>query len=774
MDTKKSTFIVPRTLDTLPFVKARKNEINQFIQAIKEKKSNARAFQSLPRYLRRRTMSHNIYRLPIYLRKRAQREIELSAQNNKKGVWLKEKKPVRRSKRRPAYLLRNYIRRQKKYVWLETHIWHAKRMNMLQLWNHKIARAVGGKAVRSTFRASAHLCTLYDCSYYTCIQITGMEKSIVQLFSSITDPGSISIENKAFLSGSREGNVHLYYPNRFPYHFICPANFLWRQEKINSNNSSNNKERMLWIWIHPAALKEVVYVFEKESSKYNVKIQSLDQQLQRFELTGSKSHHILNSIIHINSSKSTATPSSSSLDSGNVWNALNGLRTPATLPKGTVISLDVLDPRLYCRLPQEIALQTKNIAKPNKPQPQQATPTPSINQVIVNWNKLCNQVAVSDLWDQECRSDMTKRFESIQSVNQRRKSIHKNPNQNEDNQFSKPSIMLIQRDGGVTRGYGSGWDIVMPAGWAMAFWLPLIYAGAWAIGIQDRDRFLLEQSLPSFPRDYPDCKSHKEYLSLIASDKETVYKRTPKAKKPNFLNNRIFFPFSPSWEWILRYDRDEVLDFDNTEQEEQQVHKAEDEEPKHQDKKIKNILGESGAIVLKPQAYFVYRGKLALSILPSTLPTLKNNVYLPQSDVFNEPSERGLVRVNIRMLNRGKPLPNSVIFEPLDCDVELLKNQYLLKKDYRCKENENIGCSLNVSNLDQLYDNLPRKPIGFICNGEQSLIRGNGSGVGYCSAVEFVKLHNRSLDLDYSPSGFAFIQNTKSKMIYPVILTIQP
>jgi len=538
MENKKSQpFIIPRTLDTLPFVKARNNEINQFINAIKEKKANARAFQSLPRYLRRRTMSHNIYRLPIHLRRRGQREIESSAQHNKSGALLKEKKPVRKSKRRPAYLLRNYTRRQKKYVWLETHIWHAKRMKMLQLWDHKIAKAVSGKAVRSTFRASSHLCTLYDCSYYTCIQITGLEKNIVQLFSSITDPDSISVENKAYLSGSREGSVQLYYPHRFPYHFICPANFLWKQERIDISNNNNNKnrERMMWIWIHPAALKEVIYIFEKESTKYNIKIQSLDQQLQRFELTGSKSHHILNSILYTKQQQQTSTTSTStSLDSTTLWNLLSGLRTPATLPKGTVISLDVLDPRLYCRVPQEIALQTKSIAKPNKPQQQQqanTTTIPSINQVIVNWNKTCNQIAVSDLWNQESRSTMTNKFESINSVNQRRKTIHNNPNSSENDKFSTPSIMLIQRDGGVTRGYGSGWDLIIPAGWAMAFWLPLIYSGAWAIGIEDRDRFLLEQALPSFPRDYPDCKSHREYMNLISNDKENIYKRTPKAKK---------------------------------------------------------------------------------------------------------------------------------------------------------------------------------------------------------------------------------------------------
>ncbi len=42
---------------------------------------------------------------------------------------------------RPHYLLRDYIRRQRTYLWLETHIWHAKRMDMVNLWGYKLVRS---------------------------------------------------------------------------------------------------------------------------------------------------------------------------------------------------------------------------------------------------------------------------------------------------------------------------------------------------------------------------------------------------------------------------------------------------------------------------------------------------------------------------------------------------------------------------------------------------------------------------------------------------------
>ena len=43
----------------------------------------------------------------------------------------KPKRPSRRYRRRPSNLLEEYNRRQRKgSVWLETHIWHAKRFHM--------------------------------------------------------------------------------------------------------------------------------------------------------------------------------------------------------------------------------------------------------------------------------------------------------------------------------------------------------------------------------------------------------------------------------------------------------------------------------------------------------------------------------------------------------------------------------------------------------------------------------------------------------------------
>eukprot|EP01132_Coremiostelium_polycephalum_P002765 gene2765-3439_t len=728
-------FITPQYLIPTNFADARRNEINEFINAVTVKKSNARAFQSLPRYLRRRTMSHNVYRLPIHLRRRAQREMEKSASNQGKDTVSKKKTIVRKAKRRPYYLLRDYARRQKKFKWLETHIWHAKRMHMTDLWGFKIAKSTTGKGVRSTFRASSHLCTLYDSSYYQCIQISGSESDIISLFARITMP-SISISGKCFINGEREGTVDIYYPDRYPFHFIAPVRFLWDQQP---QQPKSTMKRNIWVWIHPAALNETHYILQNTSLEFNdLKVESLDDQLLRFELTGSKTHQILSSIIFpINPEPSNTTSGGKKLNFYQVWNTLRQLRTPATLPTGTVISMDIYDPRLLCTLPDAIALQVKS-SKNSKATPPTFVENvnQSINQMIVNWSQTCSQVAESKLWSSTHRKLMTK-VEPNCVINDRRNRasiIQKAEG------YELPSIMLIQRDGGLTRGYGSGWDLIIPKGWGMPFWMSLIYTGAWPIGLEERDRFLLEQGIPSFPRDYPDSNSNLIYFKNIKEEETKEYEKRPKGKRPNYLNNGIFSPFSPDWEWILQI-KDSSND-ENNNKEEQLLQFY-----------LENI-----------QIFIVH----TFSTKP--VQTDDNNNNNEERTVFN-PNPRGLVRVSVKMFNRGKPVPNSVIYAPNDRDIELLKNKYY-RRDYNCVSLE-VTSKKFPTDKDTFYDVSTRKPIGYVVNGEQSLVRGNGAGLGFCSAIEFVNLHNNSFEKNYSPSGFGFIQNPSSKMLYPVILTIR-
>jgi len=84
------------------------------------------AYQMVKNHLRRRAMSHNRYRIPRKIRDRMN--------TSELDVIEKTQDPIRCRKhlRKPKLLMDAYIRRSKRDQWMETHLWHSKRMRMFR------------------------------------------------------------------------------------------------------------------------------------------------------------------------------------------------------------------------------------------------------------------------------------------------------------------------------------------------------------------------------------------------------------------------------------------------------------------------------------------------------------------------------------------------------------------------------------------------------------------------------------------------------------------
>ena len=69
----------PRGIKVEEFAESRAFEIHNMVEAIKaaDRSSGKRLFQTLPRHMRRRAMSHNVKRMPARLRYRATLEVSL-------------------------------------------------------------------------------------------------------------------------------------------------------------------------------------------------------------------------------------------------------------------------------------------------------------------------------------------------------------------------------------------------------------------------------------------------------------------------------------------------------------------------------------------------------------------------------------------------------------------------------------------------------------------------------------------------------------------------
>lgn len=89
-------------------------------------------------------------------------------------------------------------------------------------------------------------------------------------------------------------------------------------------------------------------------------------------------------------------------------------------------------------------------------------------------------------------------------------------------QESRIPCILIHQPGETGTRFGSGWDIILPAGWGMSFWMNLTFNGARVGGQREMTHLALESGSLDLLRQMPDSKitkvemeKDKEILKLV-------------------------------------------------------------------------------------------------------------------------------------------------------------------------------------------------------------------------------------------------------------------
>nr|CAG4644033.1 EOG090X07PD [Lepidurus arcticus] len=252
---------LPSDVSILQFAAARAEEIAALTAAIENPNKTALIFQKLPRHLRRRAMSHVPNRMPRKVREAHK------AQMAKSGVSKVNKRPSRKYRRRPRNLLDEYNRRQKDNVWLETHIWHAKRylhqssdsslriigfyrFHMAEKWGYKLPNYPNDRSFRACYRAIAKHCLLQDVSYLCCVELRGTETEIRQGFLRLSSPES-TLFSREHTNGQQEGKLTIFARDSYPGNALGEVSFHWQY-------SEAAQDRVLWLWIHPASYEEIL------------------------------------------------------------------------------------------------------------------------------------------------------------------------------------------------------------------------------------------------------------------------------------------------------------------------------------------------------------------------------------------------------------------------------------------------------------------------------------------------------------------------------------
>ncbi|TFY75477.1 hypothetical protein EWM64_g8533 [Hericium alpestre] len=500
---------LPATLDVEKFAEARSFEINAMHEAMKSASRETSSAQARHTALGKSCLAISADARPATTYAASQ---PASAMDPMRKKILGRKLPQRGKERRPK---RSdvFLNRQVDKKWLESHIWHAKRMKMENMWGYRLA---------------LHGSILHDASYWSLIQIAGPEHVLKALLESCCDPQGQGPGAKRFIGGVRACETVLYRPQSYPFGFIGPVTVIWRtlpvplppaiantapQQKSGKSKrrrSNKGKEkaaepvtaepataeiaRTVWIRCHPSMFKDAFVALKAATSltleafkksteyadkKYDVEIANLNDSVNVFEIMGPKSSQIIKGAL------SPVDPASRP-EFKKFWNSLTDLQSPGSVPTNMIIGAKVWDPRLNFP-PKNAKPHVKEDELPSISAACTCLPSPALVQC--------------DLWDDKTRERLkTPKYKKKELDARRAQSLIPGTPLKPTSNDNHVPIMLIQRSLSSTAPLDlsapntnpttnapslHGWTLIVPRGWSMPFLTSLVYTGTRVGGQRD-------------------------------------------------------------------------------------------------------------------------------------------------------------------------------------------------------------------------------------------------------------------------------------------------
>ncbi|KIK69651.1 hypothetical protein GYMLUDRAFT_212368 [Collybiopsis luxurians FD-317 M1] len=743
---------IPGAIDVEKFAEARRFEINALKSAIETTKSasTTRAWQVLPRHLRRRAASHNPRRVPLRLRDKARAEmdpIRRKALGRSMPKLGKNKRLLTKVK---------FMKRQRDKRWLETHIWHAKRMKMENMWGYRLAVTPTEKAFRPSHRASIHGSILHDASYQSLVELKGPESTLKSLLEYLSDPQLPSPGAPRFTSGARVSKTFIYEPNAYPHGLICPIHVMWRARLpvnpvMSKSQKGKGKEkqaqsdslkdlRTVWIRFHPCVFSEVFsalrtsisYVLEvsrKQGSEVEIELADIRGDIGIFEIMGPKSNQVLRGAL-------SPVMAGAGDEFKKFWGSLGNLQCSGSVPTGMIVGFTVNDPRL--RFPPKNAkaqLATGNTI---------SSPMP----VFPSFG-----LAACNLWEQNIRNHLKKpRFLTKQLNERRSKNLVPGTPLAPLRQDDRIPVLLIQtsvEDKDFRDADGiHGWTLIFPAGWSMAFLQQLTITGTRVAGQRERKTQAFEAGTAYFPSDFPSTAAYDAHASEIAEKDQAKWTRTPPAKRVNYQKLGTRSPWIPDWEIVLglkEMPSKPALDEEEDYAESNLVPTQRQSEPSQPEE-------QAAAAVTQQISPWLLRGPEVRDIISnlnqafdkgqqllSTLNRLRGKRSLdPLGDAIKPGDllKSALVSVHVTICSKGYPDDLSMIYSIPDEELqEWRKGLIKAIGDPTAKEVEFV-------NLPDIIPS-PESTIGYITTGGFSLSRGEGFAIGAIALTRLLELENQ-------------------------------
>ncbi|EAU86234.2 ribonuclease P/MRP protein subunit [Coprinopsis cinerea okayama7 len=728
--TNNSLAGLPTAIDVEKFAEARAFEINAMHTAMK----SARWILDYPAH-------------------KAKYELQATMFGGFHFMDAKPKKSTRLPKRGKSKVVTrtdSFLSRQKDIAWLETHLWHCKRMHMEDIWGFKLATHPTEKAYRPSHRAAVQGSIIHDASYYSLVELRGPENVLVPVLELCCDPQSPSPGSIRFKTGARTLETHVYQPGAYPYDLISPISIIWQPLDVNNGQEkslpSSSKPtqaptitsstqiphgklsaqtRCIWLRFHPSAHDEVVGALKTAASQHlatlsngpevQIQVTELKDQINVFEFMGPKSCQVLKGALNPVFDEEGKT------ESKKFWSSLGDVQTSGSLPRNMVVGLKVYDPRL--KFPPRNA----------KPKATDATDLHPPTHIFPSVS-----LARSELWDESVRLGLAKpRYQKkeldIRRANNPIPGTELKPLRQDD----RVPIILVQRSLEAQGDHSTrseslhGWTVIVPSGWGMAFWNSLIFTGTRVGGQRERQVQAYESGTPYFPRDYIFTSAYNTFSKKREDELRTNWERKPPAKRVNYDKLGVIHPWLPEWNRILGLPEPPTVSegFVPAEREEQQMD-------------VDSV--DQG---VKP---WLFRGAELRKIVESVSSSFMQTTFLDEINRLR--SQRGLgpldggasrsvqllqgalVTVRVTMTSRGTPDDMGIVYSMKDDEVneELKKLANPKKRLVDPEDEEESGDEEEWPSSDRI--------IGRITTGHYSLARGGGFAIAAVPLVKMLEL----------------------------------
>ncbi|KAI0259821.1 POP1-domain-containing protein [Gloeopeniophorella convolvens] len=777
---------VPDSIDVEKFAESRSFEIRAMQEAMKNAKSASthRAWQELPRHLRRRAASHNVRRVPLRLRQKSRSEMD-SMRRKALGRSLPKRGKARREPRSDAL-----ARRQKDKKWLETHIWHAKRMHMENMWGYRLASQPTEKSFRPSHRASLHGSILHDASYYSLIELRGAQVVLKGALEACCDASGAGPASKRFLSGVRACETCIYEVGLYPYGYIGPLFVMWRArapstgsstpstsqpqatakrkrkapkraKTIPQPESSDEDTRTIWIRSHPAIFERVLSTLRTavsstlESLKksathaqkaYSVEVADMRDSVNVFEITGPKSSQVICGAL-------TPTIADHRGEFKKFWASLSDLQTTGSIPSNMVIGFTVLDPRLNFP-PKNAKVHVDKEELPTISSRWECFPTTSLAQ--------------SDIWNQNVRDTLkVPRFKKKELDTRRAQNPVPGTSLKPTAPDNRVPILLVQRSVRPTSSACSsvslsaqslqhtsnpdpnlhGWTLIVPKGWGMPFLNSLVYTGTRVAGQRERAHQAFEAGAPHFPRDFPTSTAYDEFAAARATTDSARWERKPPAKRASWDKLGTPSPWTSDWHTSLGLAPAPAPVAEGGVDAEGEV----DMVPTQRDHALLEVAPTQPAVrpwLLQGAGARAIVENISRLLAPavgllSEVNALRHKRELPPLDPSVDAQDLlqgALVHVRVVLCGRGSPEDMALIYALKDQEARTWTMAQLSRGTVGHEVGEEPTDETELSKIAPSESAV----IGFVTTGSYSLSRGQGYAIGAIALAKFLELQEQA------------------------------